>query len=293
MWSFMAMAALMGFGGSMHCAAMCGPLARAAAGPGWLGFQLGRLSSYTALGALAGSMHHLMAYVASAQDALRPIWTLSLVALALLGASWVVMGKDPGWFEQGLLSAWRGLQRGLNRLIRVTVGGAAKTAVAASADALAAPPSAASEFASAASYKMDAGERVLHFIPRSESGRTDFHGPEASHARLFWRGLLSIRALSTGACWAAIPCGLLYSAALVAWMSGSAWRGAAFMALFALSSSVFQIWVHRGRLPFWGPRWQGVAYRVAGTLTVLWAGVSLWSLVVEGLPPGELCISVF
>lgn len=273
MWSFLAMAALMGFGGSMHCAAMCGPLARATAGRGWLGFQIGRLTAYAALGALAGSMHELMAYVASAQDALRPIWTLSLVALALLGASWVVMGRDPGWFEQGLLTAWRRVQqwRGV-------------------------PPHPVSvptpEFAVSAGAKTANTAPLLYFAGETRSSAPFRPDQDLAFRQSVWQGAVSLRSFATGACWAAIPCGLLYSAALIAWMSGSAWRGALFMALFALSSSIFQVWVHRGRLPLGGTRWQGTAYRAAGLLTVLWAGVSLWSLVIEGLPPGELCISV-
>jgi sulfite exporter TauE/SafE len=42
-----------GFVGSLHCAAMCGPLAAAGRGPSYL---LGRLLSYTAIGALMGAI---------------------------------------------------------------------------------------------------------------------------------------------------------------------------------------------------------------------------------------------
>ena len=41
-----------------------------------------------------------------------------------------------------------------------------------------------------------------------------------------------------GALWTFLPCGLLYSALLVAALSGSAWQGALVMALFVLGTSV-------------------------------------------------------
>lgn len=63
--------------------------------------------------------------------------------------------------------------------------------------------------------------------------------------RKIWSGARSLAAgqgrgapLVIGALWTFLPCGLLYSALLVAALTGSAFEGAAVMALFALGTSV-------------------------------------------------------
>jgi sulfite exporter TauE/SafE len=63
-------------------------------------------------------------------------------------------------------------------------------------------------------------------------------------ARRLWTRVRALNAswgrgapLAIGALWAFMPCGLLYSALLVAALSGGALEGAATMALFALGSS--------------------------------------------------------
>lgn len=84
---------------------------------------------------------------------------------------------------------------------------------------------------------------------------------------------------ATGALWAFMPCGLLYSALLVASLSGGPLDGALAMALFALGSSVsltIAPWLfsllreagNRGRQD-WGTR-------IAGLLLALAAAWSLW-----------------
>lgn len=57
-------------------------------------------------------------------------------------------------------------------------------------------------------------------------------------ARLLAAGRGRGAPLAIGALWAFLPCGLLYSALLVAALTGSALEGAAVMALFALGTSV-------------------------------------------------------
>jgi sulfite exporter TauE/SafE len=57
-------------------------------------------------------------------------------------------------------------------------------------------------------------------------------------ARLLAAGRGRGAPLVIGALWAFLPCGLLYSALLVAALTGSALEGAAVMALFALGTSV-------------------------------------------------------
>ena len=82
-----------------------------------------------------------------------------------------------------------------------------------------------------------------------------------------------------GALWAFMPCGLLYSALLVAALSGGPLDGALTMALFALGSSVFLIlgpWLllrlRGGGSGEWGIRLAGLAL-VASSAWALWMGL--------------------
>ncbi len=78
-----------------------------------------------------------------------------------------------------------------------------------------------------------------------------------------------------GVLWALMPCGLLYSALMVAALSSQVWQGAVVMALFALGSSV-SLWagpwllLKLGNLGDgrWGMRLAGIAL----------AGLSAWAL---------------
>jgi sulfite exporter TauE/SafE len=84
----------------------------------------------------------------------------------------------------------------------------------------------------------------------------------------------------TGALWAFMPCGLLYSALLVASLSGGPLQGALSMALFAAGSSVSLMLVPwlLGKLQDHGhPRWQDWGTRVAGALLILAAAWALWA----------------
>jgi len=84
-----------------------------------------------------------------------------------------------------------------------------------------------------------------------------------------------------GAMWAAMPCGLLYSALLVAALAGGPWQGAAAMALFALGSALplAAAPVLLARLRGAGGQGGsgGWSTRVAGALLVAAAAWSLWA----------------
>jgi uncharacterized protein len=82
-----------------------------------------------------------------------------------------------------------------------------------------------------------------------------------------------------GVFWALLPCGLLYSALLVAAMAGSAAEGAGVMALFALGSSVSLmagpwLWLRLGKQGSgqWAIRLAGLAL-LATSLWALWMGL--------------------
>lgn len=96
---------------------------------------------------------------------------------------------------------------------------------------------------------------------------------------------------AAGFLWALMPCGLLYSALLVAALSGGPWQGAVTMALFALGSGLWLVagpwfWLHlRERL-------QG-RYAVNGTRMAgfLLCGVALWALWLDAVHGPELWCS--
>jgi hypothetical protein len=109
---------------------------------------------------------------------------------------------------------------------------------------------------------------------------------EAAGRRL-WRGARALAAgwgrgapLVIGIFWTFLPCGLLYSALLVAAMTGHVLEGAAVMALFALGTSVSMmagpwLWL-RLKGPAsgqWGIRLAGVAL-AASSFWVLWMGLA-------------------
>ena len=107
-----------------------------------------------------------------------------------------------------------------------------------------------------------------------------------SAARRLWNGARALAAgrgrgapLVVGMLWALLPCGLLYSALLVAAMTGSAVEGAAVMALFATGTAVSMLagpwlWLRlRGSgSGDWGVRLAGLAL-AASSAWALWMGL--------------------
>jgi len=88
----------------------------------------------------------------------------------------------------------------------------------------------------------------------------------------------------TGALWTLMPCGLLYSALLVASLSGGALEGALGMALFALGSGVSLGLAPSllAQLRAWGDRWRRDAgTRLAGGLLAATAAWALWADVAH------------
>ena len=91
--------------------------------------------------------------------------------------------------------------------------------------------------------------------------------------------------LLLGAAWALLPCGLLYSALLVAALSGGVFEGALVMALFALGSGVSMmagpwLWL---RLRGAGSGQWGV--RLAGAALAVTSGWALWMGLVHDTAP--------
>lgn len=104
-------------------------------------------------------------------------------------------------------------------------------------------------------------------------------------ARRLWQGARALAAgrgrgapLVMGVLWALLPCGLLYSALLVAAMTGQAMEGAAVMALFAAGTAVSMLtgpwlWLRLGGQGQWGVRLAGLAL-AASSAWALWMGLA-------------------
>jgi sulfite exporter TauE/SafE len=91
--------------------------------------------------------------------------------------------------------------------------------------------------------------------------------------------------LAIGALWAFMPCGLLYSALLVAALSGDAQSGALSMALFALGSSVSLMIGPLLLLRLGGGGSGDWGIRLAGLALVATSGGALWMGLVHGTAP--------
>ncbi len=204
-------ALLMGLAGGPHCIAMCGA---ACAGIGkaagerrtsalWA-FQVGRMASYSALGAVAAASMQGLGWLTTQTAVMRPVWTLFHVAVMLMGLMLVVVARQPVWLDGTARTVWN--------MVRA------------------------------------------------------FHAAWGRGAPL-----------AIGALWAFMPCGLLYSALLVAALSGGPLDGALVMGLFASGSSVSLLigpWLLlrlRGSSAEWGIRLAGLAL-AATSGWALWMG---------------------
>ena len=218
-WSLAATAVLMGLAGGPHCIAMCGAACagiglagapRGALAIGW--FQVGRLTGYTLLGALAAASMQGLGWLTVQSAALRPLWTMVHVAAVLLGAMLLIWARQPVWLEWGARRVWARVRTVTQRF------------------GLAAP-------------------------------------------------------LGVGVAWALLPCGLLYSAAMVAALAGSVTGGAAVMALFALGSGL-TLWLGPWLLLRLGRSGRGAwGMRLAGLALVVTAGWGLWMGLVHEQAP--------
>lgn len=221
-FSLGATALLMGLVGGPHCVAMCGAACAGigqAAGPrktpAILGFQLGRIIGYSALGALAAASMQGLGWMTVQSAALRPVWSMFHVAAFLLGLVLLLRAQQPVWLER-------------------------------------------------------AGRRIW------------------THAKALGAATGGAPVL-LGSLWALLPCGLLYSAVLVAAMAGGPLDGAFVMALFALGTSVTMtaapwLWLKlRGDRAVGGTGAWGV--RLAGLALAASSGWALWMGLVHNTAP--------
>lgn len=115
-------------------------------------------------------------------------------------------------------------------------------------------------------------------------------------ARKVWTAVRSARVtggcgapLVLGVVWALLPCGLLYSALMVAALAGSIAAGASVMALFALGTSVSMLlgpwlWL-RLRRPDPSPTSGQWGIRIAGAALAASSGWALWMALAHNTAP--------
>lgn len=105
-WALIGSATLLGLGGAVHCAAMCGPACAAlapksAATTRAVPFHIGRVAGYAAGGALAAGGVQWLGWASASAPILRPFWAL-LHAAALAYGLWLLLtGRQPSF-----LAAW-------------------------------------------------------------------------------------------------------------------------------------------------------------------------------------------
>lgn len=252
--SLVSAAAAIGLAGGVHCVAMCAsPAALAAPRGATLPFQLGRVLGYTLMGVVAALGAAAFSQVATHAEWVRPFWLMTHVAIMLLGGWMLITGQHPAWLQQALLNLARNLGQRVQRW-----GGLGWAAAPAGAGAGSPPPI-----------------LLPARIPRTPS-----------------RQRVLGRAILIGMVWALLPCGLLYSALMLAWMSGDIATGAAAMAAFAVVSGV-QLWLgQRGLLALLRAGREALAIRLAGLVTLVGAGLLLvWA--AAGHSPAGFCLPGF
>ena len=100
----------------------------------------------------------------------------------------------------------------------------------------------------------------------------------------------SLGPLLLGLVWAFLPCGLLYSALLVALLSGSALEGAAVMSSFAVGGAIMLmlapwLWSRLGRMHVSKVNVAHAGIRLAGLALTVSSAWSLWMGLVEQQAP--------
>jgi sulfite exporter TauE/SafE len=119
------------------------------------------------------------------------------------------------------------------------------------------------------------------------SRRVAASGPQT----IVWGGAPA-RAAVAGSLWAALPCGLLQSALVVAALGNGAAEGAALMLIFGLASGLGllaapALWNKLQAVG--GPSWRQAATRLSGGLLAGAAGWSLWHLTLAVPAAEQVC----
>jgi sulfite exporter TauE/SafE len=118
-------AALLGLAGMAHCTAMCAAACVAVGGAsgrwGTAGFQLGRLLSYSAAGAVAAASVGTLGRLGQLTPTLKPLWIAVHLAALGLGLWLLIRGTQPRWVSE---LAVFGCARGAGGVQAIRWGGA-------------------------------------------------------------------------------------------------------------------------------------------------------------------------
>lgn len=241
-------ALLMGLAGGPHCAAMCGPVCAAVGAP-----------SRTANAASSEVGHwRVVQAPATANRALGSAVDLSALVLFQLGRllSYAILGAAAAASMQavGWLSVHSAALRPIWTFIHVAAAVLGVVLL----------------WQARQPMWLEVGARWVWARVKTWAGQ--------SSSRLGRSGPLIL-----GLGWAFVPCGLLYSALLVAALSSGPWQGAGVMALFALGSGVSLlagpwVWLRLGHAGAGAMRAAG-AVLLASSVWALWLG-----LVHDGAP---------
>ena len=226
--SLLATAAVMGLVGGPHCLAMCGAacvgISRWSPNRSWMPlllFQIGRLTGYALLGAVAAASMQALGWMAVHSAALRPVWSMVHIAAVLIGMLLLIRAEQPVWLSNAASGIW---------------------------------------------HKLSSPEQ-----------RQSLHRHQ-------------LGPLLLGLVWAFLPCGLLYSALLVALLSGSALEGAAVMSSFAMGGALMLtlapwLWSRLARVNISKVNVSDAGVRLAGLALAVSSAWALWMGLVEQQAP--------
>jgi sulfite exporter TauE/SafE len=115
-------ALLMGWAGSPHCLAMCGPLCATQSRAVQQGaFQLGRMTGYALAGALAGASMQLVGDWSVHVQSLRPVWAFFHAVFLIWGLLMLIRGDQPLFMVQAAAQIWRWMQSRVSVLAKAPI----------------------------------------------------------------------------------------------------------------------------------------------------------------------------
>lgn len=111
--SLLLTAFLMGLGGMVHCASMCGAACAVAfpSGVSWKALS-GRALGYAALGAIAAAAAGWVSQWSREVAMLKPVWMMLQLAAVLLGLMLLLQGRVPARLDEMGRALYQRLQRG-------------------------------------------------------------------------------------------------------------------------------------------------------------------------------------
>jgi uncharacterized protein len=104
--------------------------------------------------------------------------------------------------------------------------------------------------------------------------------------KIAWASQSAWRSTVLGTGWAVLPCGLLYSALLLASLAGGAWQGALVMFAFSIPTAIWLLGMHgllKSQLMRRLAGYEAWSRRLTGLMLSLGAAGALWLHMVHGI----------